>query len=447
MQLFTFRGSLNCSAEDAVFWHSQPDACSRLVAPWERMRLAGAAAEGPIYQTIQPLGPVTIHQTIGVKNESEGSTETQIQGYYPSWQRKRRFIPDGPQSCRMEEETRLKLPGWMLGMASRWARQNCENGFHYRLAIMENDLRIRAQSSDFKPLRVLVTGSGGLIGGNLVPFLNLCGYEAIPLARQEGDEGHPFWEPDRDLISLTSAEPIDAVVHLAGENIAGRWKPDKKRRIYESRVHGTQLLCGALAKMRQPPKVVVMASATGYYGNREDKILVEESPRGDGFLAETAAAWEQAAFDIMEIGIRTVFLRFGMVLSGQDGALRKMLPAFRWGLGGPMGSGRQYWSWIALDDALTVILHALRDTSLIGPVNATSPQPVTQAEFASELATVLHRPAFLPTPATVLEWISGEMAGPLLLHSARVVPAKLLASGYRFLYPDLNGALRHVLGR
>ena len=249
------------------------------------------------------------------------------------------------------------------------------------------------------------------------------------------------------MISLDTAEPFDAVVHLAGENIAGRWTPEKKNRIYESRVRGTQLLCGALAKMRQPPKVVVMASAVGYYGNREDKIIVEESPRGDGFLADTTASWEQAAFDIMEIGIRTVFLRFGMVLSAQGGALAKMLPAFRWGLGGPMGSGKQYWSWLSLDDALAVILHVIGDTSLVGPVNATSPNPVTQAEFASELATVLGRPAFIPVPATVLEWISGEMAGPLLLHSARVVPAKLQTAGYRFLYPDLNGALHHVLGR
>jgi hypothetical protein len=445
MQQFIFRGALNVSAEEAVLWHSQPDACSRLAPPWERMRFSGVTDDGPIYESIQPLGPLTVHQTIGFKREPDGSVESQIHGWHSMWRRKRRFLPQGPQSCWMEEQTWAAPPAWMLGMAGRWMRRNCENGFNYRHAIIGNDIRFCARSA--RPMRVLVTGAGGFIGGNLSPFLNLCGCECIPLTRGEGGDGRPFWDPERNRVSLESAGPIDAVVHLAGENIAGRWTAAKKARIFESRVNGTRLLCGALAGMQPPPKAVIIASAIGYYGHREDKIIVEESPRGDGFLAETAASWEQAALDIMEIGIRTVFLRFGMVLSGRDGALAKMLPAFRWGLGGPMGSGRQYWSWISLDDALGVILHALRDASLAGPVNATAPNPATQAEFASELATVLGRPAFIPTPGPVLEWVVGEMADPLLLHSARVAPAKLLRARYPFLYPELNGALHHVLGR
>jgi hypothetical protein len=254
------------------------------------------------------------------------------------------------------------------------------------------------------------------------------------------------WDPEAAAVNLAGLEGLDAVVHLAGENPASeRWSEAKKARIRDSRVQGTSLLVTSLGRLERPPRLLVCASAIGYYGDRGDEILTEESPPGRGFLAGVCVEWEAAAARAAAAGLRVVSLRFGIVLTPAGGALQRMLGPFRMGMGGPIGSGRQYVSWIALDDALGAIHHALVTGALQGPVNAVSPEPVSHLEFARALGRALGRPALVPVPTFAVRFMFGEMADEMLLASARVEPARLLATGYRFRFPRLEIALEHLL--
>ncbi|MBI5384229.1 MAG: TIGR01777 family protein [Verrucomicrobia bacterium] len=294
---------------------------------------------------------------------------------------------------------------------------------------------------------ILVTGASGLIGSALVPRLTAEGHHVIELRRDRGTTpaSQATWNPDAGQIDLSRCGPVDAVVHLAGENVAQRWTPKAKARIRDSRVNGTHLLCEALTKLAQPPKTLVGASATGFYGHRGEEALDEQSAPGSGFLAEVCREWEAALASAAEQGVRVVHLRLGLVLAAQGGALAKMLTPFRLGLGGSLGSGRQYWSWITLEDLLAVVLFAMRTETLSGPVNAVAPGTVTNREFTKTLGRVLRRPAILPVPGFALRLLFGEMADGALLASARVKPAKLEASGFVFRFPELEPALRSLL--
>ena len=257
-----------------------------------------------------------------------------------------------------------------------------------------------------------------------------------------------MWDPDKGIVDTAQLGPTDAVIHLAGESLAeGRWTESRKRRLRESRVQGTRVLCEAMVQLPQPPKVIVCASAIGYYGNRGDELLTENSGAGAGFLAQLCQQWEAAAQPAVQRGIRVVNLRFGIVLSPAGGALAKMLLPFQLGLGGPLGNGRQYMSWIAMDDVLGAIYHVLLIPNLQGPVNAVAPTPVTNRELTKTLGRVLCRPTLFPAPAGILRLVLGELADEALLASARVTPARLQATGYSFRYPTLEGAFRHLLGK
>ncbi len=297
-------------------------------------------------------------------------------------------------------------------------------------------------------MKVLVTGASGFVGSALVPFLANEGQFVVRLVRTVPAPGRSEvrWDPERGTIDLDALEGLDAAVHLAGASIAAfPWTAEGKRRIRESRVGGTRLLCESFARLDRPPKTLVCASAVGYYGDRGHEVLREDSPPGTGFLAQVCREWEAATEAAERKGIRVVRLRIGMVLSAKGGALTRMLGIFRAGLGGRVGSGEQYVSWIALEDLVGAVDHAIRNGSLEGPVNAASPRPVTNREFAKTLGRVLGRPAVLPVPAFAVRLVLGEMADELLLASARVEPDRLLLSGYAFRYPELEGALRHLL--
>ncbi|MGZ8430747.1 MAG: TIGR01777 family oxidoreductase [Candidatus Deferrimicrobiaceae bacterium] len=300
-------------------------------------------------------------------------------------------------------------------------------------------------------MNVLVTGSTGLVGSALVRELSGRGHDVSRLVRpstEGGGTGEARWDPESGIVFLGKGRRMDAVVHLAGENITGlAWTPERKATIRESRVKGTRLLCEALLRLERPPGTLVCASAAGYYGDRGDEVLREESPPGKGFLAGVCREWEEATGEAARRGMRVVNLRIGMVLSAEGGALAKMLPAFRAGAGGRIGSGKQYMSWIALSDLIGVILYVLATDSLAGPVNAVAPGSVTNREFTKALGRVLGRPTVAFLPAFAARLLFGEMADELLLASARVEPAKLVASGYRFRLPELEGALRHALGK
>jgi hypothetical protein len=255
------------------------------------------------------------------------------------------------------------------------------------------------------------------------------------------------WDPYSGSLDKSRLEGFDAIVHLSGENIAGRWTAAKKTKLRDSRIKSTRLLSKTLAELQKPPKVLVCASAMGYYGNRSDEMMKEDSPPGRGFLAETVKEWEAQVQPAIKKGIRVVNLRTGVVLSPAGGALKEMLLPFKMGVGGVIGSGEQYFSWIAIDDVVGAIYHCINTESLSGPVNVASPNPVTNREFTKTLGRVLSRPTIFPLPAFAARLVFGEMGEELLLASIRVQPAKLQATGYPFRYPDLEGALRHVLGK
>ena len=296
-------------------------------------------------------------------------------------------------------------------------------------------------------MKILISGSSGLVGTALIKSLETEGHEIYRLVRYAPhSEVEVEWSPDRYSIALARIEGFDAVVNLAGESIAeGRWTEDKKRRIRDSRVKGTKLLGDALANLTKPPRTFVCASAIGYYGNRGDEILTETSAPGNDFLAEVCVEWEQATALATEKGIRVVNARFGVILDAHGGALAKMLPPFRMGIGGKIGNGKQWMSWIALDDVVGALESALANETLSGPVNFVAPNPVTNSEFTKTLGKVLSRPTLFPIPAFGVRLVFGEMADALLLSSQRVEPARLKATGYEFQYSQLRGALRHVL--
>lgn len=299
-------------------------------------------------------------------------------------------------------------------------------------------------------MKILVSGSHGLVGSALVNSLSEDGHEVIRLVRGERTPGAPAitWDPEQGQIDAPSLEGVEVVFHLAGESIAsGRWTDEKKRAIRDSRVKGTRLLSETLARLSQPPSVFVSASAIGYYGNRGAEVLTEKSNPGDDFLASVCVEWEQATRPALEKGIRTVHTRFGIILDREGGALAKMLTPFRMGIGGRVGTGKQWMSWIALEDVVAGLKFLLLDKSAQGPVNFVAPRPVTNAEFTTTLGRVLARPTFFPVPAFGVRLAFGEMADALLLSSQRVEPAVLEQKGFPFYWPTLEPALRHLLER
>ena len=297
-------------------------------------------------------------------------------------------------------------------------------------------------------MNIAVTGASGLIGTALVNFLTSKDHTVHKIARSKSQESGAEidWLPENGGWDTAFSDGLDAIVHLAGENIASdRWSEKKKEKIRNSRIMGTRRLCEKILKLDKPPGVFVCASAIGFYGDRGNEILTEESSIGDCFLSEVCEKWEEEAAVAARANIRVVNLRFAMVLSSEGGALPKMLSAFKKGVGGRLGSGKQYVSWVVIDDVISAIHHVLTDDSLSGPVNVSSPQPITNKVFTKTFGKIIKRPTFIPMPAFAARLAFGEMADELLLASTRVEPAKLVNSGFKFKYPDIDEALRTVL--
>lgn len=454
--VFSRRSLLPVPAEEAFAWHTRTGALERLLPPWEKVRVlsrTGGIQDGERVELRVYLGPLPI-QWVAEHRDYEPNrqfSDVQLRGPFAAWNHQHRFEPEGVEQCVLEDRIEYALPagpiGHVLGRGS--VHRRLERMFSYRHATTAADLAAHAKYRG-EPLDVCVSGASGLIGSTLVAFLTTGGHRVRRIVRRASEEDPNLisWDAERGTLEAEKLEGTDAVVHLAGENIAaGRWTEARKAHILQSRVKGTLELAKALARRQRPPKVLVVASAMGYYGNRGDAVLDEDETPGTGFLADVARQWEAAAEPALERGIRVVHARFGIVLSPRGGALAKMLPLFRLGLGGRLGDGRQFWSWISLDDAIGAIHHAIITPSLAGPMNVVTPNPVRNAAFTQTLANVLGRPALFPVPAFALRLALGEMADEMLLASARVIPRRLFAAGYEFRHSTLDAALRHLLGR
>ncbi len=296
-------------------------------------------------------------------------------------------------------------------------------------------------------MKIAIAGGSGLVGSALIPMLKHLGAQITRLVRSKAGVGEIEWHPNQDAVSAGMLEGFEVIINLAGESIAaGRWTDDQKRKIRDSRVNGTHLLSEAIARLTQKPRVFLCASATGIYGDRDDEPLDEQSESGGGFLAGVCREWERACEPAVRAGVRVVNLRFGPILSREGGMLAKLLTPFKMGMGGKVGTGRQYISWVAIEDAIQAIRVAIEDATIHGPLNVVSPNPVTNEEFTKTLGHVLNRPTALAMPAFAARLAFGEMADEMLLASQKVLPKKLTQVGYQFAYADLDRALRHYVG-
>lgn len=459
MPVFSVRTRIAASAADVFAWHERPGAFERLVPPWEPIRVVerrGGIEDGARTVLEMRAGPfsvrwVAVHS--GYVKDREFCDEQQ-EGPFRRWRHTHRVLPELDGSCTLVDDIEYELPFRALGrLADPVAiRPRLVRTFRYRHAVTVADVELHGRLARAGRLRVAITGASGLIGSSLVPMLTTGGHDVVRLARPSGGDrapsGHAVWDPARGVLDRHALQGIDAVVHLAGANLGEhRWSASFKRTIADSRIGPTRRLAEQLASLPSPPRTLVCASGIGYYGDRPGETLTEGSQPGRGFLADLGRAWEDAARPAVEAGIRVAWMRFGIVMSPAGGALARLLVPFRLGVGGRLGSGRADLSWISVDDAAGSICHALCTSGVRGPVNATAPEPVSNAEFVRTLARVLRRPAVLPMPAAALRLAVGEMTDEALLASARVMPARLEESGFVFRHRTLEQALRHVLGR
>jgi uncharacterized protein (TIGR01777 family) len=455
-ETFTLRSPMPASADDLFAWHARPAAFHRLLPPWEDVRVEGL--DGPFGDgqrvTIRSniVGPVRATWVAELFDVEPGRRfrDRQLHGPFAEWTHTHSMIPTDATSSVLEDHIEYRLPLGPLGKAAGGGlvRGRLARMFAYRHAVTASDLRRLGTFRD-RPA-VAVTGASGLVGTDLCHFLAAGGYPVKRLVRGEAKPrtdgtAEVTWTPD-GKVDPKLFEDVDAVIHLAGDNVAdGRWDAGKKARIRDSRVGPTRRLAEAVAKAGRP-RVLVSASAIGFYGSRGDEELDETSAAGTGFFADVCRAWESAADPARAAGVRVVHPRIGVVLSAKGGALAKQLPAFRAGGGAVLGDGRQWVPWVMLGDLVGILHHVLMRDDVSGPVNAVGPVPVTNREFGRVLAAVVRRPYLLTLPAPALRLLFGEFADEGLLASLRVLPRRLRESGFGFDHPELGGALCFVLG-
>ncbi len=450
---------LNVPAKFAFEWFAQPDSLKRLLPPWENIRIIQQSSGNENRVHVELSLPLfaglrtkwfTEHCADRLSHVIE---QTQLQGPFESWQRKVRVETISESSCKLIDEIDYQFaygkPGdWLANACSRRLQAVLE--YQHREAKTEIELHNRYREK--KRLRILISGSSGIIGSSLCSFLRTGGHEVVRLVRNEEqaeqDSQTIFWDPLQGEVERNSLESFDAVIHLGGANIAHhKWTANYKQLIRQSRIRSTKVLAALLSTLREKPSVFIVASAIGYYGDRGDETMTEESAPGSGFLPELVREWEQSAEFARQAGIRVIHPRIGVVLTPAGAALGSMLPLFRFGLSGAAGNGKQYWSTVSIHDVVGAIHFMLFHESLSGPVNLVMPEPVTNRQFTQTLGQVLNRPTIFPMPAPLIKLFLGEMGEALLLESTRVVPEKLLAAGYQFQQETVEDTFRHLLGR
>ncbi|MBN1496858.1 MAG: TIGR01777 family oxidoreductase [Spirochaetes bacterium] len=450
-ETFIRRSSFPVSAGELFAWHRNPGALERLTPPWEKVTVVEREplAEGSRTVFYLKTGPLSLRWAAINEDviESRSFTDVQVTGPFSAWRHTHRFIPESEGSCILEDaiEYRLRLHRLAHPLVGRIIRRRLERMFEYRHRITGEDIMLRKPE---RPLAIVISGSSGLIGSCLLPYLMTRGHRITRLVRGTGrGESVAEWDPERGTLDHNFSG-ADAVIHLAGEPIGeGLWTKKKMRAIIRSRAAGTRLLAERLASLEQPPAVLVSASAIGYYGDRGDALLAEEDAPGTGFIADVCREWERAAQPAADRGIRVVLLRIGVVLHPSGGALRRFLLPGRLGLGGALGSGDQYISWISMEDMVRAIEHVLLRPDISGPVNVVAPAPARNRQFVRTLARVLRRPAPFRVPAWAVRLAFGRMGREVLLSGARVSSRKIENYGFRFLHRDLEAALKFLLGK
>jgi len=445
---------LPCSASEAFEWHARDGAFERLAPPWDQLEIISRTGSGieegsTIRLKLRKFG-IGKEWLAKISDRLDGAyfKDVQVEGPFSRWEHCHAFKESESSPCLLEDRIDYALPGgsFVNALAGSRVRSELDRVFSYRHEITKSDLEFWIRYKNQDRLNVLISGGYGFIGSRLSAFLSSQGHKVAALSRspKAGDVG---WDPDKGDIASDQLEGFDAVIHLAGENLAsGRWNEKRKIRLWKSRVDATRLLVQALKRVNGRPKTFICASGIGYYGDRGDEVVREGDPLGQGFLAELCQAWESEAIAAEEAFDRSLRLRTGVVLDAKGGALGKMLLPFKMGLGGALGKGSQWMPWIALEDWIGSVYHLLMEGES-GPFNLVSPNPVSSRDFARTLGTVLKRPAFMDVPAPILKLLFGEFADEGLLSSCRAYPAALESSGYQFRYPDLGDALRLTLGR
>jgi uncharacterized protein len=431
-------------------WHSMPGVTRRLSPPFQNVVFlahSGSIRDGDTAKIQVKSGPFKMIMEAEHFGYEEGIRfcDRQIKGPFKSWTHVHECITAGENSY-IEDRIDYELP---LGFLTNFIfgglfNRKFERLFRYRHAITCSDVSLFYRSRGAGRMKIAISGASGLVGSELTSLLTSQGHEVLKLTRGNGGI---HWDPVAESVNVEALEGVDAIVHLAGESVAQRWSDEAKQKIRDSRVKGTRAIAKAVSQLKTKPKVFVCASAIGFYGDRGSEPLNEESHPGIGFLAAVCKEWEESALPSVEAGVRTVNLRFGVIMSKRGGALAKMLPIFQLGAGGNLGSGQQYMSWIAIEDAVKAIYFAITNEQLSGPVNVVGPKPCTNAEFTATLGKVLHRPTFFPVPSFGPRLLMGEMADEMLFAGQKVLPSKLEKEGFQFQYPDLEAALRHELGR
>lgn len=441
---------------DLFAWHERPGAFLRLSPPWDKPEVVshvGGIRDGARVELRVHAGPVPTTWKLEHRDyiANQQFRDVLLEGPFTSWVHTHGFAAEGAAASVLDDHIAYELPLGAIGDAvgGGFAAGTLERVFAYRHAVTVNDLERHAEFADRPRLRIAVTGATGFIGSQLAAFLSTGGHEVVRIGRGAVRPGvvDVSWDPHRGQLDGRALDGMDAVIHLAGASIAERWSVGHKRAIRDSRVEGTSLLAHTIAGLSRKPRVLLSGSAIGVYGSRGDEILDERSSFGNDFLADVGRAWEGATAPAEKAGIRVVHLRTGIVQGAAGGALAKQLPLFKLGLGGPLGSGTQWVSPIALDDHIGAMYFCLMRDDIAGAVNLVAPEPVTNDGFTKMLAHVLSRPAVLPAPAFALRLALGsEMANATVLASQRVVPRVLQEKGFRWRHPSLESALRFELG-
>lgn len=456
MQKASFNKQLfiNAPADDVFQWHARPGALERLSPPWDPLEVVeqhgGINKDATVLMKMK-AGPFFYHWAAEHTDYLENRLfkDRQKRGPFAFWTHTHTFQPVRSGGSLMQDQIEYALP---FDPFSRpflpVIQKKLERIFNYRHTTLAHDLALHHARRLKQPLNIVISGASGLIGRAIIPFLTTGGHHVTRLVRKtENTPDQLFWDPLAGKLEPSVLKNPDVIINLSGESIGqGRWTKAKKRKILQSRIKTTALLSETIANLNPPPKILLNASAIGYYGNQGDCTLTEDDCCGSDFISEICRNWEKATAEAHKRGIRVVFLRIGVVLTPCGAALEKMLFPFKMGLGGKFGSGRQYISFIGIDDVIGAIYHIINNDSIEGPVNIVAPNPVTNLEFTKTLGKVLKRPTLLTVPKIAIKSVFGEMGQEILLSGTRVEPQKLLASGYSFRNPDLEGVLRHVLG-